>query len=174
MPPFLRWWHPVSGLPPIFHQMDLGMFERLIKFLTTPGMVSGLISHPTLLALGLIYQEMLRSQVFGNGGTEPVVDTQVNSEYYDFYATLLRALKKRVLDTAAANALAFPAACTTDKIGYTFADTLPEIEAEEGSPLAAGRGTRSAALKYLTTLSELQVFRNAVGTMNKVIIFAWY
>lgn len=100
---------------------------------------------------------------------------KLNSDYYDFYRESIEALNKRALDTFKEDEPALPADCTSDKLGYIIANVLPEAEAEEGSPLAAVRDTkRTEALKYLTSLSELEVFQNAAGTMNKVNVFPWY
>lgn len=167
MPPYLCWSYPLKALPPTFHKMDLASFKLLIKYLTTSAMITGIITHPTLLALGLIKREFVDCNVFSpDPQKRPAF---LNTAQYDIYEAALGPLRKRVLDTAAETALTFPDDCTQDRTGYICAKELPGIEPEEGSPLQASSASRTAAIKYLNSLSTLDAYHHAIGIMHKVI-----
>lgn len=172
MPVYLRWWYPLATLPPIFHRMTLAKFQNLIQFLITPCMVSGCLSHPTLLAMGLIYRELQAAQIFSEDEARraPVLSIA----HYNAYMYGLKVLGSTVSAAAAAKAVTFPADFTEDKNGYIIAKDLPETDAEHGSPWEAGGGTRASTAKYIGSLSNLAVFQHAVGVMNKVIPLAQY
>ena len=91
IPEYLRWTYGKDVLPAEFHQMDLPTFENLLDTLAVCTLVSGVVSHGTALAFGLIYRDIQRAVFLEPGHSDEITSSFTNS-YYDAFHQRLTSL----------------------------------------------------------------------------------
>lgn len=147
--------------------MDLEEFKILLRNLTETQITECTISHPTILALGLVGRDLEASmlQVAEVGGPH-LEDKREHWDEYHVILKILAAETKPVEPTPEG----YPGKWIEDLEGYVWADTVPSLEGEAGSP-ADVAGDRKKMAKFVVNLSPLQSYSQASSDMAWVSLF---